>query len=90
MARIPAPVTVAVRTDWLNGTPRELTWEGKQVAIRRVLAVRDERNDYPAITGPRTIFEVETDDARFVLSYQHRSKCWTVFSHHPSAPRRAA
>ncbi len=46
-----APVNVEVRTDWFNGTPREVTWGTDRMPITRVVAIRDERSAYPAITG---------------------------------------
>ena len=30
------------------------------------------------VTGPRTLFEVETADARLQLAFRHRSRRWTV------------
>jgi hypothetical protein len=29
-------------------------------------------------TGPRTLFEIETADARLQLAFRHRSRRWTV------------
>ena len=62
-----APVDVQVRTDWFNGLPREITWGAERLPITRVVAVRDERSAYPAITGPRTLFEVDTAAYRLAL-----------------------
>jgi hypothetical protein len=77
MVRV-APVSVAVRTDWFSGTPREITWGSDRLPITRVVAVRDERSAYPAITGPRTLFEVDTPAYRLALTYRHRSRRWTI------------
>ena len=77
MVRV-APVTVQVRTDWFNGTPREITWGDARFQVTRLVAVRDERSAYPAITGPRTVFEVDTRDYRLALTFQHRSRRWTI------------
>jgi hypothetical protein len=77
MVRV-APVTVRVRTDWFRGIPREIAWGDQRLAVTRLVAVRDERAAYPAITGPRTLFEVDTPAARFALTYQHRSRRWTI------------
>jgi hypothetical protein len=30
------------------------------------------------VTGPRTLFEVETADAFLQLSFRHRSRRWTI------------
>lgn len=77
MVRV-APVRVQVRTGWFNGVPREITWGTERLPVTRLVAVRDERSAYPAITGPRTTFEVETRGARLALTYQHRSRRWTI------------
>ncbi len=77
MVRV-APVRVQVRTDWLNGAPREITWGDEKLPVTRLVAVRDEQRAYPAITGPRTLYEVDTPSFRLALTYQHRSRRWTI------------
>jgi hypothetical protein len=77
MVRV-APVTVQVRTDRFNGIPREITWGAERLQVTRLIAVRDERRAYPAITGPRTRFEVDTPQCRVALTFQHRSRRWTI------------
>jgi hypothetical protein len=77
MVRV-APVTVQVRTDWFNGTPREITWGADRLPVVRLISVRDEGAAYPAITGPRTLFEVDTPTVRLALTYLHRSRRWTI------------
>ena len=72
------PVQVRVRTDWFNGRPREITWGDETLQITHLSAVREEAAAYPVVTGPRTLFEVETPRARLALTYQHRSRRWTV------------
>ena len=72
------PVPVHVRTDWFTGRPREITIGTDRLPITHLVVVREEAAAYPVITGPRTMFEVETPRARLALSYQHRSKRWTV------------
>jgi len=72
------PVTVHVRTDWFDGRPREVTWGDDVLPVTRLVAVRDERAAFAAIRGPRTVFEVETPAARLALSFQHRSRRWTI------------
>src|SRR3954454_1512940 len=65
------PVEVHVRTGWFDGSPREITWGDQRLPVTRLAAVREEAAAYPVITGPRTMFEVETRRARFALTYQH-------------------
>ena len=72
------PVHVRVRTGWLDGSPREITWGDERLPVTRLTAVREEAAAFPVITGPRTMFEVETPRARLALTYQHRSRRWTI------------
>ena len=61
------PVQVQVRTDWFSGRPREITWGDERLPITRLAAVREEAAAYPVISGPRTLFEVDTPRARLSL-----------------------
>lgn len=72
------PVEVHVRTGWFDGKPREITWGEERLPVTRLSAVREEAAAFPVITGPRTLFEVETPSARLSLTYQHRSRRWTI------------
>lgn len=72
------PVEVHVRTGWFDGTPREITWGNEHLSVTRLNAVREEAAAYPVVTGPRTLFDVETSGARVALTYQHRSRRWTI------------
>jgi hypothetical protein len=54
------PVEVRVRTGWFDGSPREITWGEERLQVTRLTAVREEAAAFPVITGPRTLFEVET------------------------------
>lgn len=72
------PVQVRVRTGWLDGRPREITWGEERMPVTRLTAVREEAAAFPVITGPRTMFEVETPRARLALTYLHRSRRWTI------------
>ncbi|MFL5778594.1 MAG: hypothetical protein ACJ761_06590 [Chloroflexota bacterium] len=73
-----APVEVHVRTGWFDGRPREITWDERHLPITRLAAIREEAAAYPVVTGPRTLFEVETPVARLALTYTHRSRRWTI------------
>jgi hypothetical protein len=74
------PVEVEVRADWFDGRPRELTWAGQKLPVEKIDAIRDETAAYPVMTGPRTLFEVTTQVARFSLAFRHRSRRWTIES----------
>lgn len=84
------PVEVQVRTNWFSGSPREITWGETRLPITRLAVVREEAAAYPVITGPRTLFEVETPRARLSLIYQHRSRRWTVTGLDREVRRRVA
>ena len=83
------PVQVQVRTDWFDGRPREITWAGERLRVTALTVVREEAAAYPVVTGPRTLFEVETPRARVSLTYLHRSRRWTITGMDEDA-RRAA
>src|SRR5580765_7495862 len=72
------PVPVHVRTDWFSGRPREITWGADRLPITHLAVVREEAAAYPVITGPRTLFEVDTPRARLSLVFHHRSRRWII------------
>jgi hypothetical protein len=79
------PMEVHVRADWFDGRPRELTWDGRRIPVLEVVGVRDQTAAFPVVTGPGTIFEVDTEVARFTLAYRHRSRRWTIEGLDPAA-----
>jgi len=72
------PVEVRVRADWFDGRPREVTLGGRRLRVLEILGARVESAAFPVVTGPRTLFEVETADARFTLAFRHRSRKWML------------
>jgi hypothetical protein len=72
------PVDVRVRTDWFDGTPKQITWGEMRLPVTRLTAVRRETAAYRVGVGPRTIFEVDTPAARLSLSYRHWTRTWAV------------
>ena len=72
------PVAVRVRTDWFDERPCAITWGAEELRVRRLSAVRQEAAAYKASVGPRTVFEVDTSRARLALSFEHRSRRWTI------------
>jgi hypothetical protein len=72
------PVPVRVRTDWFEGRPREITLGDERVPITAIALVRHETFAYPVTAGPRTVFEVDTPGARLALTFQHRTRRWTI------------
>ena len=83
------PVEVRVRTDWLSGRPREIRWGDRTIPVTAVAAVRRERSAYPAETGPRTRFEVDTPEARLALTFRHRGRRWLLEGMDPAIARAA-
>jgi len=84
-----APVEVEVKTNWFDGRPREIAWGDRRLAVLGLVAVRDESSAYAVIVGPRTVFEVDTANARLTLSYRHRTRRWTIEGLDEDAPRLA-
>ena len=72
------PVNVQVKANWIDGTPREITWGEIRLPVTRLRGVRRETSAFRASVGPRTVFDIETPGARLALSFQHRSRRWTV------------
>ncbi len=72
------PIRVDVRTDWFTGTPREIVVDGLKVPVVQVAAIRREVSAFSVTTGPRTVFEVVTREARVSLSFRHRSRKWEI------------
>ena len=72
------PVTVNVRTDWLRGMPREISWGEHRLPVTSLVSVRDESAAFSMSVGPRTVFEVETPVARVTVSSRHWSRRWTI------------
>jgi hypothetical protein len=72
------PVQVRVRTDWFDGRPTEITWGAERLPVTSLAAVRHEDSAYSVALGPRTVFEVQTPRAKLALSFQHRTRRWTI------------
>ena len=72
------PVEVRVRTDWFDGRPTEITWGAERLPVTSLAAVRHEASAYAVAVGPRTVFEVQTPRAKLAISFQHRTRRWTI------------
>ena len=73
-----APVAVKVTAHWWTGSPRAVAFEGIVRKVTKVLALRHEYGAYRADSGPRTLWELETEDATIVLAFSRRSGAWTI------------
>jgi hypothetical protein len=73
-----ASVPVHVRTNLLDGRPTAVDLGSERLPVVSVARIRHEDSAYPAATGPRTLFEVETPKVRLALSFAHRTRRWTL------------
>ena len=73
-----APVAVNVTAHWWTGTPQAVAFEGIVRKVTKVLAMRQEHGAYRADSGPRTLWELETQDATLVIAFSRRSGAWTI------------
>jgi hypothetical protein len=79
MALIPIPsVAVDVTCDLFDGRPRSIHMGADRLNVVRLARVRQETAAYPAAVGPRTVFEVDTPEARLALAFGHRTRRWSV------------
>ena len=77
------PESVDVRCGWLDGRPRSVRVGGRTLPVLAVSRVRHEEAAYPALTGPRTRYEVVTRTARLTLAYRHRERRWVLERYEP-------
>ncbi|RLT31140.1 MAG: hypothetical protein DWI65_02335 [Candidatus Limnocylindrus sp. ZSMar2m-chloro-G89] len=73
-----ASVAVKVTAHWRTGAPTAVAFEGIVRKVTKVLALRREYGAYRAESGPRTLWELETEDAALVLSFSRRSGAWSI------------
>lgn len=85
MVRI-TPIQVEVACDRLNGRPRSIRLAREAVPVVGVARVRNESAAYPAGSGPRTLFEIQTPSARLALTFEHRRRRWLLEGLDPSDP----
>jgi len=73
-----SPVSVAVTAHWRTGAPTAVAFEGISRKVTQVLALRREYGVFSASEGPRTLWEIETEDASLVLSFSRRTGAWSI------------
>lgn len=73
-----APVSVSVTAHWRTGAPVAVSFEGISRKVTTVHALRREYGVFRADEGPRTLWEIETEDAALVLSFSRRTGRWTI------------
>jgi len=72
------PTEIDVKTGLFDRRPRQVRIASENVRVIEIAQVRDELAAYPALEGPRSIFEVRTQDARLRLSFHKRSRRWLL------------
>ncbi len=73
------PVEARVRWDRRRGRPTEVRWSGQRLGVTALAAVRDELAAYPASSGPRITYLVETDDGgQASVVFDGRRRRWYV------------
>jgi hypothetical protein len=72
------PTEVQVKCGWLDGRPRSVVLDDRQLPVLSIAQVRDELAAYPADKGPRRIFDVRTPQARVRLSFERRRRRWLL------------
>ena len=75
------PVRVEVAAHWRTGVPQAVAFEGISRKVTKILALRRETAAYPSATGPRTLWELETEDAALVVAYLRRQRAWTIVAY---------
>lgn len=72
------PVEAQVRWDASARRPSEVRWNGHQLRVVGLAAMRDERAAYPADRGPRVTFLLDTTDGRASVVFDGRRRRWFV------------
>lgn len=81
-----SPIEAHVRWDRRADRPAEVRWNGHNLRVANLDAVRDERSAYPAERGPRVTFVLRADDGgRASVSFDGRRRRWFVEALEPAA-----
>ena len=73
------PVEADVRWDGRADRPSRVRWNGRELRITELDAVRDERSAYPADRGPRVIYLLRTaEGGQASVVYDPRRHRWFV------------
>jgi len=82
--------TPAVSCDPFSGSPRSVRIADELIPIIAIERIREESAAYPVETGPRTLFVVRTPRTRLRLTFEHRSRRWSVEPVEPHGASLAA
>lgn len=79
------PVPVEVRWDHTADRPSQVRWAERQLTVRSLAAVRDERHAYRPDRGPRITLVVEGEHGQAVLVFDAVRRRWTMEAIDPAA-----
>jgi hypothetical protein len=72
------PVPAEVRWDHHQDRPREVRWADRQLTIRSLATIRDERHAYRSDRGPRITMVVDAEAGQAVLVFDAARRRWFV------------
>jgi hypothetical protein len=78
MARITAPRPAHVHWDRAADRPSSIRWDGRELKVTRLAAVRDERHAYHPDRGPQLTMLVETPKGEARLVFDATARRWYV------------
>ena len=79
------PVPVEVRWDHAADRPSKVRWAERQLTVRSLAAVRDERHAYRPERGPRITLVVDAEHGQAVLVFDALRRRWTMEAIDPAA-----
>lgn len=72
------PTPARVAWDRRQDRPRSVRVGERQLVVTGIDSIRDETSAYPASSGPRVTFLIETDGGQASLVYDGRRRRWFV------------
>lgn len=72
------PVEAQVRWDRHAERPAAVRWQGRELNVTGLSVVRDERAAYPAGSGPRVTFLLDTNGGQASVTFDARRRRWYV------------
>lgn len=79
------PVSVEVRWDRAADRPSHVRWAERELTVRSLAAVRDERHAYRPERGPRVTLVVDAEHGQAVLVFDAVQRRWTMEAIDPAA-----
>ncbi|HLY35645.1 MAG TPA: hypothetical protein VKU35_02940 [Candidatus Limnocylindria bacterium] len=79
------PIPARVRWDRNADRPGEVRWADRQLTVRSLAAVRDERHAYRPDRGPRITMLLDADGGQAVLVFDAVRRRWYLEGLDPAA-----